>query len=243
MYKFPFLLAIPLILFSLSFFPRLVQAAPRPVTILQYGYIASSSGQRMGNGMIVTADNFAGQMKELRNMGYTTLTLNQLPDFFSGTIYAGKPVVLTFDGATAGFYDNALPVLKKYNFHAVVFAVTGTIGTPSYMTWNQLKAANDSGLVEVESGGNSHSNFTELTATELEAEMETSRSLIQQNLGTPVNFIAYPGGYTNEAIIKAAQIAGYTGGAGVWGGRAEEITMDMPRTAVGNVPSFAGFLR
>lgn len=40
-----------------------------------------------------------------------------------------KPILLTFDGATMDFYNNAYPILKQYGFNATEYVVTDQIGT------------------------------------------------------------------------------------------------------------------
>ncbi|SDC50449.1 polysaccharide deacetylase family protein [Geotoga petraea] len=69
-------------------------------------------------------DEFEKQMEYLYKNNYTTLTLNQVIDYY----YNNKPlpeksVLLTFDDLYKSLLINAYPVLKKYNFHAVGFLV------------------------------------------------------------------------------------------------------------------------
>jgi len=73
-------------------------------------------------------DEFEKQMAYLYENGYTTLTIEQVIDFY----YTNKPipdksVLLTFDDAYKSVLLNAYPTLKKYNFHAVGFVVLGWI--------------------------------------------------------------------------------------------------------------------
>ncbi len=69
-------------------------------------------------------DEFEKQMEYLYKNNYTTLTLNQVIDYY----YNNKPlpeksVLLTFDDLYKSLLINAYPILKKYNFHAVGFLV------------------------------------------------------------------------------------------------------------------------
>ena len=71
-------------------------------------------------------DEFEKQMNYLFENGYTTLTIEQVIDFY----YHDKPVpeksvLITFDDAYKSVLLFAYPVLKKYNFHAVCFVVSG----------------------------------------------------------------------------------------------------------------------
>src|SRR3989344_3122644 len=60
-----------------------------------------------------------------------------------------KTVVLTFDDGYLDNYENAFPVLKKYNFPATIFVATGFVGGKknnssneplSMMTWEKMRS-------------------------------------------------------------------------------------------------------
>jgi len=77
-------------------------------------------------GLFCFKDEFEKQMAYLFENGYTTLTIQQVIDFY----YNDKPIpeksiLLTFDDAYKSVLLNAYPILKKYNFHAVCFVVLG----------------------------------------------------------------------------------------------------------------------
>ncbi|NLU51771.1 MAG: polysaccharide deacetylase family protein [Clostridiaceae bacterium] len=77
-------------------------------------------------GLFCLKDEFEKQMAYLFENGYTTLTIQQVIDFY----YNDKPipeksVLLTFDDAYKSVLLNVYPILKKYNFHAVCFVVLG----------------------------------------------------------------------------------------------------------------------
>ena len=50
-----------------------------------------------------------------------------------------KSLLITFDDGDISVYQNALPVLKKYNLPAVVFVITSLIGTYKGFWWNQVE--------------------------------------------------------------------------------------------------------
>lgn len=69
-------------------------------------------------------DEFEEQMRYLHEQGYTTLTLQQVKDFYySGKSLPEKAVLLTFDDMFKSVYIYAYPILKKYGFHGVGFVV------------------------------------------------------------------------------------------------------------------------
>lgn len=71
-------------------------------------------------------DEFEKHMTYLYENGYTTLTIQQVVDFYyNNRPIPEKSVLLTFDDAYKSVLLNAYTVLKKYNFHAVSFVVLG----------------------------------------------------------------------------------------------------------------------
>jgi peptidoglycan/xylan/chitin deacetylase (PgdA/CDA1 family) len=47
-----------------------------------------------------------------------------------------RPLLITFDDGYMDNYTNALPLLKKYGFPAVIFIVTGSMDKPSPLWWD-----------------------------------------------------------------------------------------------------------
>lgn len=61
----------------------------------------------------------------LKTCGYNTITLEQFHDFLDGKApVPPKAVLITFDDGYRDIYQCVLPLTKKFNYYAVVFAVT-----------------------------------------------------------------------------------------------------------------------
>ncbi|MHB8130060.1 MAG: polysaccharide deacetylase family protein [Mobilitalea sp.] len=76
--------------------------------------------------LFVTLEHFEEQMAYLSEHNYHTLTLDEVKAYY----YLNKSipinsVLLTFDDCYQSVKLYAYPILKKYNFHAVAFVVTG----------------------------------------------------------------------------------------------------------------------
>ena len=83
-----------------------------------------SIGEKNLNPMIIPTDKFSEQMKFLKENNYTTFTLDEVYNFFAGTIQVPKKsVVITFDDGYVDNYINAYPILKKYKFNATIFLI------------------------------------------------------------------------------------------------------------------------
>jgi peptidoglycan/xylan/chitin deacetylase (PgdA/CDA1 family) len=98
----------------------------------------------------------------LRANGYRTLSLEEF--LGTGRKSLGRSVLLTFDDARRSFWQVALPLLRELGARAVLFApsywmtdpASRGAGTDLFMSWKQLRACVDSGLVDVQSHAHRH---------------------------------------------------------------------------------------
>jgi peptidoglycan/xylan/chitin deacetylase (PgdA/CDA1 family) len=152
---------------------------------------------------------FESQMQFIENEGYTPLTIQELiNDEMSGNLPL-KPIAVTFDDGWRSQYNNALPVLTKYKIPATFYIYTGVIGSPAYMTWDDLHTLVD---LKMEIGGHTktHPRLTKINPSKLDEELVQSKQVLEKNLHVHVSDFAYPYGNYNDAIIKAVKEAGYT---------------------------------
>lgn len=162
----------------------------------------------------LTTSEFRQQMEDLAAAGAHPVSLADLYDH----LQSGKPlpehaIVLTFDDCTLGHFTEALPVLKEHGFSAVFFVQTASVGVTTekkHMDWDQLKQAEATGLISVESHTVTHpEDITTLSDTVLDTEMQSSKQTLEAHLGHPIRFLAYPSGHCDARVAKAAQNAGY----------------------------------
>ena len=116
----------------------------------------------------------------LAENGYQTVTSEVIANFVRTGKHPGPPcVALCFDDAWASLWTVAGPLLKKYGFTAIAYAIPGRItdvnimrptieqGVKSpgeidcssnpFVTWTELKALHESGIIDVQSHSYSHS--------------------------------------------------------------------------------------
>lgn len=91
----------------------------RPLTldvpILMYHLIGGQSRSRYD----VPAKDFAAQMQYLAQHGYTTVSVDQIAAALrSQAELPPCPIAITFDDGYRVTYENALPILQQYGFHA-----------------------------------------------------------------------------------------------------------------------------
>jgi peptidoglycan/xylan/chitin deacetylase (PgdA/CDA1 family) len=196
-------------------FPPLNPAEkPFIVPILMYHYISSSpwKDDKIRIGLSTPPFIFERQLKQLSDDGYTTITLNEMFDAFAGRIsLPEKPVILTFDDGYADFYQNAFPLLKKYSMKGTVFVITSFVDKLGYLTWPQINEMDGSGIIQIGSHTIHHLALTLVKPEILKQEVEESKLILENHLGHPVMWFAYPYGIYNKKVVDAVQKAGYFG--------------------------------
>ncbi|MBW3665417.1 MAG: polysaccharide deacetylase family protein [Actinobacteria bacterium] len=137
---------------------------------------------------------------------------------------------ITFDDGFRSVYDHAFPVLAEFGLPATVFIVTGTLtGEQNEVNWldvpqppGGLDTMGRDEILEMHTAGirfGSHSHLhlrlPELSDHECEQDLRQSREILEDLLGEPVPYLAYPRGLHDERVRRAAQRAGYTHALGL----------------------------
>ena len=159
----------------------------------------------------VTAAQFEEQMNYLHENGYTSIHLQQLNDSFEGKfILPDKPIVITFDD---GYEDNllaALPIMEKYDMQSTIFIATSLVGTPDYLSWQQI-ADIQARNTEIGSHTMTHVGLASVSAEQQRFEIRGSKAALEQHLGKPIIFFAYPYGQFTPITQQLLREAGYLG--------------------------------
>ena len=161
--------------------------------------------------LTVTPKDFAAQMRWLRGHGYHAVTQSQLfAALEKGKKLPTKPVMITFDDGYRDVLRNAAPRLKRLGMPATAYVITSRIsnGDVSFLTWAQLHALEQSG-VEIGSHTVHHAELTSLSDPAALQELIQSRSSLEQHLGHPVQWFAYPAGKFDAHSEELVRQAGY----------------------------------
>lgn len=139
----------------------------------------------------IEPDRFERQLRYLNDNGYRTLSSVELLDLIEGRKQPlGNEVAITIDDARSSFWRYGLPLLRRYQCQAILFVIPGwtseqppqlranldtaslrelQLADPRDQTicsWNELRAARDSGLISIESHTYFHRRvFSQLTVT------------------------------------------------------------------------------
>jgi peptidoglycan/xylan/chitin deacetylase (PgdA/CDA1 family) len=147
---------------------------------------------------------FAQQMKWLRNAGYHTLDLHDLPEALESRADLSKYFVITFDDGYRDLLTEAWPVIHQCGFTATVFLATDRIQPlprriegADYLMWQDVRELHAQGL-SVGSHTVSHPDLRSLEPEEIDYELGYSKEMIEQMLGSPVRSFSYPFPFPEE---------------------------------------------
>lgn len=161
----------------------------------------------------VTPAEFEDHLKLIREKGLTPITMEQLMNHLrTGLPLPPKPILLTFDDGYEGHYKYVYPLLKKYNYPAVFSIYTAKVGKKmgrSSLNWEQLREMAADPLVTIASHSISHTVMEGLSPTQLLAETQESKRILEAELGTPIHYFTYPEGKFDQAAWDAVKQAGY----------------------------------
>lgn len=194
-------------LVSLSFLEKMHQAsaASQEIPVLLYHRVGYSKSQ-----LTVTPERFSRDLVRLKDNGYQSISLTQFHNFMSGRSadLPEKPVLITFDDGYVDNYENAYFILLNYGMVATFFIITGLLWTPGRVSPENIIEMQQHGM-SFGSHTLSHRALGELPTSDMEEELNSSRSTLESILGVPVRSVAYPRGSYNAATTKAAIDNGY----------------------------------
>ncbi len=216
------------------------------VPVLMYHYIRVNPdpNDKVGFNLSVTPDNFDSQMQYLLTHGYHTITLDELgAALLSKTPLPDKPIIITLDDGYRDSYTAAFPILKKYNLKAVNFVITGVVGSPRYLTWEEMSEMKDSGIFTFGGHTVNHSALTYLGKDQVKKELTDSKEDLQSHLGYLINWMAYPYGNVNSQVASLARDTGYIGAFGTNYGdyQSTDYLFTLPRIRIGGSDSVSSF--
>lgn len=117
---------------------------------------------------------------------------------------------VTFDDGHISNFEYALPLLQSRDMKARFFITVGwTERKPGYMGWNELRALHNAGQT-IGAHGWTHTLLTHCSKKDLELELVTARTALEDKLGIPITTMSLPGGRYNRQVLAACVDAGYT---------------------------------
>jgi peptidoglycan/xylan/chitin deacetylase (PgdA/CDA1 family) len=113
------------------------------------------------------------------------------------------------------------------------------VGSRIMLNWEELREMMASGLVAVGGHTISHPILTRISAEEARREISGCKTIVEENLGRPVRFFAYPNGTPadiNRQLADLVREAGYVAAFGMTAGPnySLEERFSLRRTAISN---------
>ncbi len=161
--------------------------------------------------LTVSPADFEAQVKYFKDLGYKTVSLQQVYDALTGTVQLpGKPIVFTFDDGYQDVFTNAVPILEKYGYFGTFAIATNLLGRPTYAVWDDVITAVKLGM-EIVSHTENHLDLSNpiYSEADLHREIFDSKKILEQKLGTVISFFVYPYGKYNYHVSELLVQAGY----------------------------------
>lgn len=171
---------------------------------------------------IVNPSQLEADFKRIIDEGYTAVTSEQVISFVDGKgELPAKPIMITFDD---GHYNNmyyALPLLKKYDLHAVLNVIgkfsdfstsSGDIDNPNYshVTWDEVAEMSNGRVMEIGSHTYNMHNYKprfglsqnygesdEQYVAALKSDIDKLQKILFEYTGKQCRVLAYPFGKYN----------------------------------------------
>lgn len=205
----------------------------------------------------VIRDLFRDQIAWLKE-NYSVVPLFKLIESLtSQEINKYNLVSITFDDGYVNFAEFAVPILEEYDCHATVFVPSGKVGhfndwdennsgfhKMEMMSYEQLRQLPEK-IVEIGSHGISHTALDQLSFDDIEREIVISRLEIEQMIGRPIRFFAFPfGRYFNSHQSYKKLLSSYYGACTSWWGRFNSLKdiYSLRRIGIWESDSFEDFL-
>ncbi len=127
---------------------------------------------------------------------------------------AAKPpssvrAAISFDDGDLSGYTMAAPLLERHGLRGEFFIVTRWIGTPGFMSADDLRDLVRRGH-GVHSHSRTHPRLPSLTPAQIEDELKGSKDDLEAILGAAVTQFSIPGGSYDNRVLDIARTAGYT---------------------------------
>lgn len=198
--------------------------------VLNYHNITKDNLEVSGSSLAAT--DFRKQMSYLYDNNYNILGIEDFLAYYNQKSFPEKSVMITFDDGYESFFTIAYPVLKKYDFKAIIFPIVSmTPGLEREILWNKHLTFHQIRLMDKESGLidiGSHtydlhyyqkSGQPAIKAKDSEEEKEyisrikkdlrVSKDILELQTDKKILAIAWPYGLTNKTSVDIAKELGY----------------------------------
>jgi peptidoglycan/xylan/chitin deacetylase (PgdA/CDA1 family) len=221
--------------------PDTFAGGPPPILMYHYIRTVDQASDPLGYDLSITPELFEQHMAWLHDQGYTTMRMDAVARCLRGEARCpARAVALTFDDGYEDAFTTVVPTLRRYGFTATFFIISGIVGQPGYMSWEQLAALRDAGM-EIGAHTIDHLDLTSLDLAESERQITQSKADLERELKIGIVSFCYPTGLYNAAIEEQVRAAGYTSATTTrWDGDYSDLAA-LPRRRISGGTALDGF--
>lgn len=192
---------------------RLSSGREREIAILAFHKIGAPPPSGWESWNYVPERIFASQLQFLRDGGWEWIDAAALVSAMDDpALLPRRAVLLTFDDGYRSMRTVALPILERFAAPSVLFVPTAYVGGQNTFDagiepdeeicdWADLRALAAAG-VSIQSHSVSHPRFSELSPEHQEEEARHSKAVLEDQLGSPVELLAFP--YGDDGSLDGA---------------------------------------
>jgi peptidoglycan/xylan/chitin deacetylase (PgdA/CDA1 family) len=203
-----------LLLLILLFSPKLhAETASTFIPVLMYHKVVSTSAE--ASEFAIFEQEFNNQLKYLHDNNFNTILISDLTLLLNKKVELPQnTIAITLDDGWKSVLT-AINIASKYNIKTTLFAVSGFVDNPMYLSNDDIAGLSNNPLVEI--GAHSHTHLmewqhdlTKVSDTSMVGEMAVSKQILEQITSKSVTSFAWPFGYTKPEFMKHVQSQGFT---------------------------------
>ncbi|MDY0190382.1 MAG: polysaccharide deacetylase family protein [Desulfuromonas sp.] len=164
----------------------------------------------------ISVETFASQLEYLHKNDYHVLYVSDIVQRIrDGVDLPPRCVALTVDDGYASFLSGAMPVLRQYDYPVTLFVSSASVGSGSYLNWEQLRQLQSEG-VEIGNHSEAHPYFVSSEVNDpagwlskSQADIQGAQEEFKRHLGVAPTVFAYPYGEYSPALEALVQQLGF----------------------------------
>lgn len=180
--------------------------------ILMYHAIHVMAPEESANAnLIVDPTTFESHIQRLSNEGYYFLTPEEVHKVLTENVLPNgnqKIIWLTFDDSLWDFYDNAYPILQKYQVKATNNVITSTVGSQANLSLDEMFEMKNNGM-SFQDHTVTHPDLSATDSSMQTTEMKDSKQYLDDSLNQDTIAIAYPAGRYSDTTLQIAENLDY----------------------------------
>ena len=180
--------------------------------ILMYHAIHVMAPEESANAnLIVDPTTFESHIQRLSNEGYYFLTPEEVHKVLTENVLPNgnqKIIWLTFDDSLWDFYDNAYPILQKYQVKATNNVITSTVGSQANLSLDEMLEMKNNGM-SFQDHTVTHPDLSATDSSTQTTEMKDSKQYLDDSLNQDTIAIASPAGRYSDTTLQSAENLDY----------------------------------